>query len=378
MSQIGAYGSGFNRPHTEDELAKARQALSLLKAHKERGETAAQRIGSYIMGSDSKYKKGPSSTAYEPKGGAGNSNYRKVFRPPDSPQEEDKYSGPSPAASKSRLQKVNAKFNGGSGPAEPRAMSNLANLGRKALGAMHATDKPVSNEFGTRPPVPAPQRREPRKAPSAHVPPQRRPMPVPVGREEEEAPAAVPGEEGGDEDRPIKPTGGMSKGPDMGPDAESAGDMAECQYCGRKFNPDTLTRHEGVCLQRPDKKKRKVFNSKAARLVSEEQKKLAKERRAEPKAMPAKKIPKWKLQSAQFRNAMKSTAPNGTDGGDASDLPPEMDERAGYVQCPTCGRSFNDEAAKRHMPFCANKAKLDVFKSGGQKGRAPPKGAKKR
>ena len=32
----------------------------------------------------------------------------------------------------------------------------------------------------------------------------------------------------------------------------------------------------------------------------------------------------------------------------------EMDTR---IQCPTCGRKLNEEAANRHMPICANKAK---------------------
>ena len=33
-----------------------------------------------------------------------------------------------------------------------------------------------------------------------------------------------------------------------------------------------------------------------------------------------------------------------------------------YVQCNYCGRKFNETAAKRHIPFCANKAKENSMK----------------
>jgi endogenous inhibitor of DNA gyrase (YacG/DUF329 family) len=35
----------------------------------------------------------------------------------------------------------------------------------------------------------------------------------------------------------------------------------------------------------------------------------------------------------------------------------KMSAPSDYVKCGTCGRSFNEKAAERHIPFCAQKAK---------------------
>ena len=32
------------------------------------------------------------------------------------------------------------------------------------------------------------------------------------------------------------------------------------------------------------------------------------------------------------------------------------------VKCHVCGRKFNEEAGKRHIKFCEEKAKKDAFK----------------
>lgn len=37
-----------------------------------------------------------------------------------------------------------------------------------------------------------------------------------------------------------------------------------------------------------------------------------------------------------------------------------------FIKCPTCGRSFNDTAAKRCLPFCANKAREEALRYGGK------------
>ncbi len=383
---IGSYGSGSNRPHTEDELAKARQALSLLKAHKARGETAAQRIGTYIMGGGGgsngadpgRYKKA-TTTAYETKFGSkpGNTNYRKVFNPVqdqddlEAPEEEKR----APMGTKGRLEKVNKKYNNAPAFPEPKAMSNLANLGKKALSPVNEV---VSNEFGTRPPVKNPVKRT---EPVSRPPPQkpaRKPPPMPSY-----APPPVEHDDA-EEDRPIKPAKSSypiydepeaAPTPAEEPDEYPSGPMGECKYCQRKFNPESLVKHQKVCQSRPDKKKRKEFDSKKARLVSEEQKKLVQSNsKKAPSAAAAiaknpstKKMPKWKIQSAQFRNAMKATKGTSESGTtSAYNIPPEADEQSLYTQCPTCGRSFNEEAAKRHIPFCANKAKMDAMKNGGK------------
>jgi len=402
---IGSYGSGSCRPHTEDELEKARQALALLRAHKERGETAAQKIGAYILGGNApaqpdRFKKA-NITAYEPKTKPGsikqsNNNYRKVFNPTDDEETENteeekhftgntfgKQSSLPHSTSKGRLEKVNNKFNGGI-PNEPKTMSNLANLGKKALNPVGDI---VSNEFGIKPAIKN-QVKKPEYAPkpplqkySSHA--SKKP-PMPVSK-----PKYEPQNENPDEDRPIKPASKRNiyeeaedeEQKEMPEEEPGLSPTGECRYCGRKFNPESLAKHQKVCQDRPDKKKRKKFDSKAARLVAEEQKKLQAENamsiKKPPAKGPAKKVPKWKQQSQQFRNAMKAVAGDDENNGPTTYVPAPPEEDTSRTQCPTCGRSFNEEAAKRHIPFCANKAKLDAIKMGGKNKGIPPKGGKR-
>ena len=53
-------------------------------------------------------------------------------------------------------------------------------------------------------------------------------------------------------------------------------ELVECREgCGRKFNPDSIAKHEAVC-QQVFQKKRKEFNTQKQRIVDNEQKKLMK------------------------------------------------------------------------------------------------------
>ena len=134
-----------------------------------------------------------------------------------------------------------------------------------------------------------------------------------------------------------------------------------CRHCGRKFAEKALEKHEINC-EKVFFKKRKVFNIASKRLVSTEQAKLMQENKTETKAqkqpVKTKKIPKWKMLSEQFRNAVGSTVGKTKDGPTAQDL-----ESFDRVPCPYCGRSFKDETAKRHIPFCKNKNELDKIKA---------------
>lgn len=114
-----------------------------------------------------------------------------------------------------------------------------------------------------------------------------------------------------------------------------------------------------------------MVDAEQAKLAKEGSKQEAKTSKAEPK----KKMPKWKMQSAQFRAAMQATKGDDDAGptvvGTTKGLKEDgyNDERDYYVKCKFCGRSFNEEAAKKHIPSCENKAKLAQFKN-------PPKGKK--
>merc|ERR1719219_3407965 len=47
-------------------------------------------------------------------------------------------------------------------------------------------------------------------------------------------------------------------------------DLSECGTCGRKFNPDALTRHRPICAKNQKKKPRKAFDAQKNRLLGTE------------------------------------------------------------------------------------------------------------
>jgi hypothetical protein len=336
-----AYGSGSKKAPSKAEIAQAKQALSLLKAQKERGETAAQRIASQTATSEAVYKK-PLATKQPPgpakgkssDGQAPEANYRKVFVPGNASSEEDKLGSRAQSSSNSKS-KSKSKPTG------------------KAAKVPTAVLDPGEEDGNVEPVVPSRHFDQPFEARKPVAGPGKKPPPSTSGK----APPPT-------DDLPIK----LGKGaPSMGEEEENRGPMEKCQYCERKFNPESLAKHENVCQERPDKPKRKAFNSQKARVVTSEQEKLLTEAKKEDKrakaAPPKKKIPKWKMQSEQFRAVMKNSQQN-EDGTSAPvQLDPQYDEKSDYIQCPTCGRSFNVDAGKRHIPFCAKKQMLDKLKN---------------
>ena len=88
----------------------------------------------------------------------------------------------------------------------------------------------------------------------------------------------------------------------------------------------------------------------------------------------AKKMPKWKLQSLQFRQAMQSAnggpaaSSTATGGGfrptqEMSALNEIADDR---IQCKWCNRKFNQEAGERHFKHCEDQYKKNLMKQGGK------------
>jgi len=75
---------------------------------------------------------------------------------------------------------------------------------------------------------------------------------------------------------------------------------------------------------------------------------------------PAAKGANWKQESEAFRANLRA-ARGGTLTKEEQDNLTQANE-AGLVQCPNCGRKFNQNAADRHIPYCASKQKLDNIK----------------
>lgn len=74
------------------------------------------------------------------------------------------------------------------------------------------------------------------------------------------------------------------------------------------------------------------------------------------------KIPKWKADSLALRSGIKQARDD--------DYQPTKEERqimeaakaSQFTKCQFCGRSFNEEAAKKHIPFCESQQKKNQMR----------------
>eukprot|EP01017_Pseudomicrothorax_dubius_P002412 TRINITY_DN10057_c0_g3_i6.p1 TRINITY_DN10057_c0_g3~~TRINITY_DN10057_c0_g3_i6.p1 ORF type:complete len:397 (-),score=98.44 TRINITY_DN10057_c0_g3_i6:69-1259(-) len=155
-------------------------------------------------------------------------------------------------------------------------------------------------------------------------------------------------------------------------------ELIECREgCGRCFNETAIEKHEKVC--------RKVFQSKrqpfdvAGMRKTEEQIQIEKSTKGKKTTAPAKEKPKeknseangektkkskWKLQSEAFRAILRAGEGGPVSKEDQKAMAAAMD--SDLIRCDHCGRKFNEKAASRHIPFCANKSKMDKIKGGSQ------------
>lgn len=85
-------------------------------------------------------------------------------------------------------------------------------------------------------------------------------------------------------------------------------ELRPCRVCGRKFNPDSINKHEAHCKQ-VFQKKRKEFNTQEQRIVDNQQKKLMKRGEIIEQKLKEQeknqKIPKWKAESMALRAGLK-------------------------------------------------------------------------
>lgn len=215
---------------------------------------------------------------------------------------------------------------------------------------------------------------------------------------------------------------------DSGP---SPDELGQCAQCGRSFTLDSLRKHERVCQKVFGSKPRKAYNPTNRRVPAEalqaakaEQKARERERRKrgtvasvsqkdERTAASSSSKPRWKLRSEQFRaqlqamrqvNAVEKrenqqqqqqTKNASYSGGiqkkpsssgkqrvqsqtkqkqfqdneeTATVAPSPLDmEPPDRQQCPSCGRTFSEQAFERHVRHCENtRAKPNrLFKGSG-------------
>ncbi|KAJ3193817.1 hypothetical protein HK101_004032 [Irineochytrium annulatum] len=150
-------------------------------------------------------------------------------------------------------------------------------------------------------------------------------------------------------------------------------DRVPCPNCGRKFaGEDRLEKHVIACSK--SKSKRKVFDATKARVKgteleqyvmkkghNSEQPSKQKKQNAENTPIQPKKAG-WRVKHENFIKMVRS---NRNVGGGSNEPAPTYEPDPDLVQCQHCSRRFNESAAERHIPICANtkhkpKAKLSA------------------
>ena len=135
--------------------------------------------------------------------------------------------------------------------------------------------------------------------------------------------------------------------------------------CGRRFAAETLDTHERNC-KKVFQQKRKAVDMSKKRLEPEmlqELKQVQRENvgKKDTKSKKKNEIPKWKMESAQLKMATKLARGEKVENTEEARLA-KMVEKSGTVDCPHCGRNFNEKAGERHIPFCEKKSKANRLK----------------
>ncbi|KAI8829532.1 hypothetical protein BJ741DRAFT_622643 [Chytriomyces cf. hyalinus JEL632] len=181
-------------------------------------------------------------------------------------------------------------------------------------------------------------------------------------REEEEDEEEEEEEDGGGErERGLKKESGgyigeIDENDEMGGLTE---ERMPCPLCKRKFaGEERLEKHVTACSKQ---KTRKVFDATKARVKGTELEQYvlkkavegsgARKGKDQEKPIKAKKQ-NWRVKHDNFIRMVRANRQTDENGVKAPIPPSEPDPD--YVQCDHCGRRFNETAAERHIPICAN------------------------
>lgn len=133
--------------------------------------------------------------------------------------------------------------------------------------------------------------------------------------------------------------------------------------CGRSFKKEALQKHRTIC-KKVFQKKRKQFDVTKQRM-NEDQLQMEVSGKAKKTKKPVKKkktkIPQWKLQSSQLRQAIMAARGQDTSNTEEAKML-QANLEAQMTKCEFCGRTFNEKAAARHIVHCKKKAMEKKFK----------------
>jgi hypothetical protein len=143
-------------------------------------------------------------------------------------------------------------------------------------------------------------------------------------------------------------------------------ELQGCPDCDRKFRPEALARHVGIC-KKVFLQKRKVFDSKRKRLTDNPELLQSKQSSSSMGRSASNSAgggaAKWRQDSEAFREAMKGAREYNS--AIASGAPPPVIASRpdpSYIQCPHCSRRFNQTAGERHIPVCNSKSRPQALK----------------
>ncbi|XP_012219368.1 serine-rich adhesin for platelets isoform X2 [Linepithema humile] len=139
----------------------------------------------------------------------------------------------------------------------------------------------------------------------------------------------------------------------------SADNLVACNICERRFARDRISYHEQICVKTTNKKRKKfdttMFRVKGTELEPFVKKGLSKKQETTKK--PEVKS-NWRRKHEDFINTIRSAKEYQAavaKGINPADLPPPPpSDTSDYIQCPHCGRKFNEAAAERHISKCEN------------------------
>lgn len=186
--------------------------------------------------------------------------------------------------------------------------------------------------------------------------------------------------------RPIKPNPhNYSTFEDFEKDIVPAS-LITCPDCGRHFNEQAFSHHSNVC-KKVFGQARKPFDSRKHRIQGTDMEAVAPKKPPPSKmqrpasmrsmqadstggvsSMPKSKGSNWKNKSSAFRDAIREARQISIAERHAKEkgiplaaaLPPAIIRSPDdplyddYVQCPHCGRKYNQTAGARHIPQCKN------------------------
>ncbi len=136
--------------------------------------------------------------------------------------------------------------------------------------------------------------------------------------------------------------------------------LKECSICGRNFAADRLDTHKKIC--KSTSKKRKQFDSVKMRVEGTEAEKYVEKKKKSKQSEKPAKPNNWRKKHEEFIETVryaKAVSQVERDGGNIRDIPkPAAASNSDYIQCPKCGRKFNEQAGNRHIPICKEKMQV--------------------